>query len=104
MVVGGRGEGRLGFRLEVGRGMAEVVVGFDGEAVGGAAGGLSASGPVDAGGVFSMGLRFSGVLKGETKGLESVAEAVSRRRRLVAGVEVMFRWVGEVLGWSVLWC
>lgn len=77
--------------------MAEVVlVGFDGEVVSGAVGGRSASGLLDAGGLLSMGLlRFSGggggavFLRGETKGLESVAEAVSRRRRLVAGVEAI---------------
>lgn len=84
----------LGLRLEVGRAEVVVVVavsgvsvGFDGEAVEGRSVGMSAF--VLANVPFSLGVRFAGLLKGETKGLERVAEAASRRRRLVAGVEVI---------------
>ncbi len=90
----------LGIGLELGLGLllrfggAEVVeevsgvlVGSDGEAVEGRSAGSSVCVLADV--PFSMGVRFEGVLKGETKGLERVAEAASRRRRLVAGVEVI---------------
>ena len=35
------------------------------------------------------GLDFRGVLKGETNGFERVLEALSRRRRLAAGVDMV---------------
>lgn len=79
------------FGVGFGRAKAEEVEvevkGLSGEAVGGERGGLVTS--VLIGVPASMEVRRSGVLKGETKGLERVADAVSKRRRLAAGVEVI---------------
>lgn len=90
---GGLGEVRagLGLGLLARMGRAEVMVVVE-EVVAGRSVGVSAF--VLANVPFSLGVRFAGVLKGETKGLERVAEAASRRRRLVAGVEVI---VGTLL-------
>lgn len=44
---------------------------------------------------------LNGVLNGERKGLESVCDAVSMRRRLAAGVDIL---IEIKVGMLVLWC